>query len=190
MKEENLAPLTELFNTIYRTGIIPTDWLTSTFITLPKKPNAKWCSDHRTISLMSHTLKMFLKIIHNRICMKLEEELSDTQFGFRDALGTREALFAYNVSVQRCLDVNQPVYACFLDYNKAFDKVRHDRLIEILTKKNLDTRDVRIINNLYYNQTAVVRDGTLTSDEIEIKRGVRQGCVLSPCSSTSTQKRS
>lgn len=180
VEEENLVPITELFNTIYSTGIIPTDWLSSKFITLPKKPNAKQCSDHRTISLMSHTLKIFLKIIHNRIRKKLEDELGDTQFGFRDALGTREALFAFNVLMQRCMDANQPVHVCFLDYNKAFDKVRHDRLIEILMRKNLDSRDVRIINNLYFNQTAIIEEETETSEEIEIKRGVRQGCVLSP----------
>lgn len=61
---------------------------------------------------MSHTLKFFLKVIHKRINKKLEENISNTQFGFRNGFGTREALFAYNVIVQRCLDVNQDAYAC------------------------------------------------------------------------------
>ena len=75
---------------------------------------------------MSHTLKLFLKVIHNRIYRKLDSNISDCQFGFRNGVGTREALFAVNVLTQRCLDVNKDVYACLVDYEKAFDRVRHD----------------------------------------------------------------
>mgnify|MGYP006948253471 CR=1 FL=1 len=85
---------------MYNTGIIPNEWLVSTFITLPQNKNDKHCYDYRTISLISHTLKIQLKVIHNRIFRK-----GDMQFGFRK--GTREALFALNVLTQRCLEVNQ-----------------------------------------------------------------------------------
>lgn len=143
--EDQIGIFVELYNTIYNTGIIPREWLRSTFITLPKKIKAKECSDHRTISLMSHALKIFLKIIHQRIFRKLEQDISETQFGFRNAIGTREALFAFNVLTQRCMDVNQPMYVCFLDYNKAFDKVRHNFLIQLLKTKNIDMKDIRIL---------------------------------------------
>lgn len=78
------------------------------------------------------------------------------------------------------MDENQTLYVCFLDYNKAFDKIRHDRLIQLLQNTNLDTKDIRIITELYYNQKATMKIGNEFSDEIEIRRGVRQGCVLSP----------
>ncbi|XP_030765770.1 uncharacterized protein LOC115889834 [Sitophilus oryzae] len=147
IEEQDLGAITSLFNKIYETGMmIPREWLQSTFVTIPKKHNAKKCEEHRTISLMSHTLKIFLKVIHRRIYRKLEEDIADTQFGFRNGFSTREALFAYNVLMQRCLDVNQNVYVCFIDYNKAFDKVRHKQLIEALEQKNLDT-DKRYTNN-------------------------------------------
>jgi len=96
------CPVTILFNKIYETGIIPEEWCRSTFVAIPKKQNAKKCEDHRTISLMSHT-KIFLKVIHRRIYKKLEENIADTQFGFRNGSGTREALFAYNFLMQRYL---------------------------------------------------------------------------------------
>ncbi|XP_060527642.1 uncharacterized protein LOC132702840 [Cylas formicarius] len=105
----NIHLLTHLFNSVYKTGILPKEWLQSTFITIPKKTNARQCSDHRTISLMCHILKVLLKINHRRIYKKLEIDIEDTQFGFRNGLGTREALFAFNVLTQRCLDVNQDV---------------------------------------------------------------------------------
>lgn len=102
LEDEGVDLLVDLFNTIYKTGNIPEQWLTSTFITLPKKKNVNHCSDYRTIALMSHTLKLFLKIIPKRICTKLEKEISESQFGFRQGMGTREALCGINILIQRC----------------------------------------------------------------------------------------
>lgn len=151
------------------------------FCAYPEKAKCKGeCSEYRTIALMSHTLKLFLKVIHKRIYGKLEEDISSTQFGFRAGLGTREALFGVGVLFQRCLYVNQDVFACFIDFEKAFDRVRHDRLVQILLERNIDVRDVRIISNLYWGQKASVRVGDQLAKEVEIRRGVRQGCILSP----------
>lgn len=178
--DNSIGVIVDLFNTIYETGIIPKQWLQSIFVTLPEKPNAKRCSEYRTIALMSHTLKVLLRVIHNRIFRKLDAEISDNQVGFRKGMGTREALFGVNMLMQRCLDVNQNIYMCFIDFEKAFDRVQHQKLIEILKQKNIDGRDIRLIANLYWSQKAKIKIEDQTSDEMEIKRGVRQGCVLSP----------
>ena len=183
LKELNEAAakmLKDLFNAIYDAGHMPQDWVQSTFVTLPKSNSAKRCEDYRTISLMSHVLKIFLKIIHNRIYKKCEENISETQFGFRKGLGTRDALFALQILVQRCWDVNKDVYLCFIDYEKAFDRVQHSKLIEILKNTGIDSKDLRIITNLYWNQTANVKIEGAFTDTVKIMRGVRQGCVLSP----------
>lgn len=129
---------------------------------------------------MSHILKVFLKIIHERICPKIEHDISETQFGFRNGFGTREALFCLNVIIQRARDVNCDVFICFVDFEKAFDKVNHNKLIEILHQSSLDDKDIRIITNLYWQQKALVRVENKESEEFWIKQGVRQGCVLSP----------
>lgn len=71
---EGLQKLTQIFNTFYDTSRIPDDWLKSTFIALSKKPNSSYCDDHRIISLMSHALKTFLRIIHTRIYKRCEEK--------------------------------------------------------------------------------------------------------------------
>ena len=180
MEENGLNIIVKLFNNIYNTGAIPRDWLKSTFITIPKKSKPKKCEEYRTISLMSHVLKLFLKIIHERIYRKLEERIGQSQFGFVSGLGTREALFSVQVLVQRCRDVNVDVHLCFIDFEKAFDKIKHQKLLDILLNTGMDDKDIRIIANLYWMQSARVRvDGELT-DEVAILRGVRQGCVLSP----------
>lgn len=180
INENNLNIVLDLFNKIYDSGQIPSDWLKSTFITLPKKANSKKCSEYRLISLMSHTLKVFLRVIHSRIRTKLEQSIGNTQFGFRCGYGTREPLFAMQVLIQKCLDQQKDVYACFIDYEKAFDTVNHDKLIELLRLSGLDTKDIQIIKNLYWNQTAHIQYGDMKGRDIDIARGVRQGCVLSP----------
>ena len=148
----------------------------STFIPLPKKANATKCSDHRIISLMSHILKAFLNIIQTRIYRRLDEKISDKQFGFRKGFGTREALFSIQVLIQRAQDVNADV----IDFEKAFDKVQHGRLISILRESRIDDRDTYIISKLYLQQRAIVRVENETSEEFNIRRGVRQGSILSP----------
>lgn len=172
--------LLSLFNKIYESGVIPTDWIKSTFVMIPKKGNSRKCSDYRTISLMSHVLKIFLRIIHSRVYAKIEEQISETQFGFRNNLGTREALFCIQVLVQRCRDVDHPVFMCFIDFEKAFDRVKHDKLVAILREVGIDDKDLQIIRNLYWNQQASVKIGKNTSETIAIRRGVRQGCIMSP----------
>jgi len=63
-------------------------------------------------------------------------------------------LFAVQVLVQRCRDVNCDVYMCFLDYTNAFDRCQHGKMIEMLTDIGLDGKDIRIIANLYWGQKA------------------------------------
>uniref|UniRef100_A0A8D8VL77 Craniofacial development protein 2 n=2 Tax=Cacopsylla melanoneura TaxID=428564 RepID=A0A8D8VL77_9HEMI len=172
--------LTVIFNVIYNSGEIPKDWLKSEFIILPKKQGARKCGDYRTISLMSHLLKLFLKIMHRRLYRICEEHVSPTQFGFMKGLGTRDALFSIHVLFQRCRDMNCNIYACFIDYQKAFDRVKHNKMIEILQDSGIDGKDLRIIKNLYWNQSAVVKVNQEKTEEVKILRGVRQGCILSP----------
>lgn len=180
MGDKATSLLTKLYNSIYETGIIPNEWLQSTFITLPKKPKARKCKDYRTISLMSHTLKVFLRIIYHRIRAKCEDHLSNSQFGFRKGLGTREAILSLVVMAERCLDMRKDLYVCFVDYEKAFDRIKHEKIIEELNRIGLDGKDIRIIRNLYWQQTAAVQVENEKTETIDIKRGVRQGCVLSP----------
>lgn len=70
--------------------------------------------------------------------------------GFRNGLGTREALFGINISVQRARYVNREVDACFIDFQKAFDRVNHKKPIQILRNSRLDAKDFGITSNSYW----------------------------------------
>lgn len=180
MNDEGIAALQNIFNKIYDTGLYPAQWLISTFIPLPKKNSAKKCEEHRLISLLSHTLKLFLKIIYQRIFQrKCEGTIGDSQFDFREDLGTREAIVATQVLVQNCYDQRKNICLCFIDYEKAFDRVQHHKLISILREMDIDQKDIRCIENLYWNQTAQIKVDGEVLNTVKICRGVRQGYVLS-----------
>ena len=169
--EQNIKIISKLFNNIYETGHIPEDWLRSTFITLPKSKNAKTCKDYRLISLMSHFLKLFLRILHTRLYKKCEEASGNCQFGFENGFETREAIFSIQTLVQSCQDQKKDVFMCFIDYEKAFDNVKHDLLILYLKDLDLDSKDIRLISNMYWHQKADIRLNNLsTTEQFDIKK--------------------
>ena len=170
-----------ILNRIYDEGTLPEDFKTLSFVPIPKKNTSQSCEEYRTIALMSHTLKLLLSIVNMRIEQKLDTNLSETQFGFVAKRGTRDAIALLKIIIQRALNVNREIITCFVDYEKAFDRVNHKYLIAILQKYNIDDKDIKIIKNLYEEQTANVKiDGEYSKRRCNIKRGVRQGCPLSP----------
>ena len=180
LDESSIDIITELCNIIYNSGYIPTEMEQSSFITLPKKSKAQKSTEFRTISLMSHITKLLLKIIQQRIATRIDQEISELQSGFRKGSGTREGIFKLRTICERTIAMQKDVYICFIDYTKAFDRVNHTKMIECLSVIGVDDKDLQIITKLYWEQTAVVRTDNVISKEFKIKKGVRQGCVLSP----------
>lgn len=111
---------------------------------------------------------------------KLKPEIGKEQCGFMEDTGTRNAIFMLRMLSERAIGMQREVYVCFIDYTKAFDKVRHEDLMDILQDLDIDGKDIRLIRNLYWEQTACMRVDNQYSDSTQIKRGVRQGCVFSP----------
>ena len=92
--------------------------------------------------------------------------------------GTIEAITALKTVCSSKLDLGQALFIGFIDFEKAFDRVHHKKLLEILEKKQIGSKCLRVIRNLYATQTAHTRQDSATT--ISITRGVRQGCILSP----------
>lgn len=125
LDNDSLILLTDMINSIYKTGIIPSDFLLSTFITLPKVNKAKNCSQFRTISLISHTSKILLQVIKQRISPIIEEHLNETQMGFRAGKGCHDAI---TVLIEKNIQKDNDVFLSFIDCEKAFDNVNHRNL--------------------------------------------------------------
>ena len=81
---------------------------------------------------------------------------------------------------ERSVEIQKDLYVAYIDYEKAFDGVKHTELFKGLSKYGIDGKDLRIIRNLYWEQLTTIRVGKKHSSWISMKRGVVQGCVLSP----------
>ena len=113
--------MTEIINEIYDSGTIPEDLSKSIFIALPKKPYETGCELHRTISLMSHVIKMILRIIMWRARKNIKPEIGKEQYGFMKDAGTRNAIFTLRMICERSIEMQKDIYLCFIDYTKACD---------------------------------------------------------------------
>ena len=81
---------------------------------------------------------------------------------------------------ERSLEHDNDIFSCFVDFEKAFDRVNWIKILEILKSIGIDWRDRKLVMNLYLQQRAVVKVMQEFTEESEIGRGVRQGCCLSP----------
>ncbi|VVC29974.1 Endonuclease/exonuclease/phosphatase,Reverse transcriptase domain [Cinara cedri] len=109
----------------------------------------------------------------------VEKELSNDQFGFRRNKGTREAILSLRLLIEKQIEFNKDTFIAFIDLEKAFDKVPWKGLFYTLEGIGADYKDRRIIYNLYKDQSAIIKVTDKTETAI-IRKGVRQGCPLSP----------
>ena len=119
-----------------------------------------------------------LKIPQARFQQYVSRELPDVQSGFRKRKGTRDQIANIHWIIEKAEESQENIYFCFIDYAKAFDCVDHNKLGKIL--KEMGIPDY-LLRNLYASQEATVRTGHGTTDWFQIRKGVRQGCILSPC---------
>ena len=151
------------------------------FIPIPKKGNAKECSNYRTIALISHTSKVMLKILQASLQHYVNLELPDVQAGFRKGRGTRDQIVSIHWIIEKAREFQKNIYFCFIDYTKAFDCVDHNKLWKILKEMGIPDHLTCLPQNLYAGQEATVRTGHGITDLFKIGRWVHKGCILSPC---------
>ena len=154
-------------------------WKRSVFIPIPKKGNAKECSNYRTIALISHASKVIFKILQTRLQQYVNYELPDVQAGFRKGRGTRDQIANICWIIKKAREFQKNIYFCFIDYAKAFVWITINW--KILQEMGIADHLTCLLRNLYAGQKATVRTGHETTDWFQIGKGVRQGCILSPC---------
>ena len=136
----------------------PQDWKRAVFIPIPKKGNAKECSNYCTITLISHASKVMLKILQDRLQQfsGFNRELPDVQAGFRKGRGTRDQIANIRWIIEKAREFKKNIF-CFTDYAKAFDCVDHNKLRKILQEMGIPDHLTCLLRNLYAGQEATVR---------------------------------
>ena len=140
LKGDAVKVLHSICQQIWITQKCPRGWKRSVFIPIPKKGNAKECSNYRTITLISHTSKVMLKILQARLQQYVNYELPDVETGFSKGRGTRDQTANIHWIIKKAREFQKNIYFCFIDYAKAFDCVDHNKLWKILKEMGMNTR--------------------------------------------------
>ena len=111
----------------------------------------------------------------------MNRELPDVQARLRKGSGTRDQIANIQWIIEKAREFQKNIYFCFIDDAKAFDCVDHNKLWNILKEMGIPDPLTCPLRNLYADQEATVRTGHGTTDWFQIGKGVRQGCILSPC---------
>ena len=144
---------------IWKTQQWPQDQKRSAFIPIPKKGNAKECSNYHTIALISNASNVMLKILQARLQLYVNHELPDVQAGFRKGRGARDRIACILWIIKKAREFQKNVYFCFIDYAKAFDYVDHNKLWKILKEMGIQDHLTCLLRSLYAGQEATVRTG-------------------------------
>uniref|UniRef100_K7E252 RNA-directed DNA polymerase n=1 Tax=Monodelphis domestica TaxID=13616 RepID=K7E252_MONDO len=139
------------------------------------------CDNYRGISLLSTAGKILARIILNRLLSSVSEQnLPESQCGFRPDCSTIDMVFTVRQMQEKCLEQNLSLYIVFIDLTKAFDTVNREPLWVILSKLSCPAKSVKLIQLFHVDMTGEVLSGRETSNRFNISNGVKQGCVLDP----------
>ena len=148
LKDDAVKALHSICQQIWKTQQWPQDWKRSVFISIPKKGNAKECSNYHLIALIPHASKVMLKILQARLQQYVYCELPDVQVGFRKGRGTRDQIAKMRWIIEKARQLQKNIYFCFIDYVKAFDCVDHNKLWKILKEMGIPDHLTCLLRNL------------------------------------------
>lgn len=178
--EELTNYITNICQKIWERKEWPKEWTQSLIIPLPKKGNSRQCQNHRTISLISHTSKIMLRIILNRLKREAEQHLAEEQAGFRAKRSTVEQIFNCRILMEKHLQHQRDLFHNFIDFKKAFDRVWHEGLWQVLRDFGIEEGLILALEALYKTSRSAVLLNNEIGEYFETTVGVRQGCLLSP----------
>jgi len=174
-----------LFSTLqllWRTGRIPKVWASAHVVPIPKKGDLCDMDNYRGISLIATVIKLLCVVLTDRLMEGAERrgDLRREQAGFRrgeECVGQACALYEI---IRRRIIKGKGVYACFVDFRKAYDTVPHGALFHRLHSLGIRGRALRFIQGLYSVSSMQVRLPGRVGPKVRVQRGVRQGCPMSP----------
>ena len=145
-----------------------------------KKGDRKQCTNYRGISLLSLPRKVYAKCLERKCREIVESKLEDGQCGFRPGRSTTDQIFTLKQIFEKSWEYDKDLFACFVDLEKAYDRVPRDKLWKVLQEYGVDGQLLRAIKSFYCRPEVCVRVNGKQSKPFHVGVGLRQGCVLSP----------
>ena len=156
---------------------MPEEWRDSILIPIFKnKGDVQSCSNSRGIQLISHSMKLWERVVERRL--RSELTFSEQQYGFMPGKSTTDALFALRVLMEKYREGQKELHCVFVDLEKAYDKVLREAVWYCMRKSGLAEKYVRILQDMYDDSITAVRCAVGVTEGFEVKVGLHQGSAL------------
>jgi len=180
LDEENLEDIRTILNQWWKEEDWPEEMDQARVAAIYKKGDPEAPGNYRPISLLNTLIKLMLAILKKRIESKVENQIGNNQFGFRKGKSTTQAIYIARRIQEFAERAGLRGQMIFLDWEKAFDKIEQEWMLKALESFGLEEKHLRLIKRLYANPTFFVEVEGTKSEWKRQKRGIRQGCPLSP----------
>ena len=169
-----------IFREIWESEMIPEAWKTGLIVKLSKKGDLGECNNWRGVTLLPITSKVLSKIIHTRLAGTLDEYIMQKQAGFRPGRSCSDHIFTLRQILEQSKEWNAPLYANFIDFEKAFDSIHRDSLWKILRHYGIPPKLVNVIKMLYSDFKPQVICNTALTDHFSVTTGVSRDVFPPP----------
>ncbi|KAK3505809.1 hypothetical protein QTP70_003996, partial [Hemibagrus guttatus] len=171
--------LANLFNRVLESERMPEEWRRSVLVPIFKnKGDVQSCSNYRGIKLMSHTMKVWERVVEARL--RKVVEICEQQYGFMPRKSTTDAIFALRILMEKYRDGQKELHCVFVDLEKAYDRVPREELWYCMRKSGVAEKYVRVVQDMYERSRTVVRCAVGQTEEFNVEVGLHQGSALSP----------
>ncbi|KAK3570575.1 hypothetical protein QTP86_022521 [Hemibagrus guttatus] len=171
--------LANLFNRVLESERMPEEWRRSVLVPIFKnKGDVQSCSNYRGIKLMSHTMKVWERVVEARL--RKVVDICEQQYGFMPRKSTTDAIFALRILMEKYRDGQRELHCVFVDLEKAYDRVPREELWYCMRKSGVAEKYVRVVQDMYERSRTVVRCAVGQTEEFKVKVGLHQGSALSP----------
>ncbi|KAK3567223.1 hypothetical protein QTP86_014414, partial [Hemibagrus guttatus] len=171
--------LANLFNRVLESERMPEEWRRSVLVPIFKnKGDLQSCSNYRGIKLMSHTMKVWERVVEARL--RKVVEICEQQYGFMPRKSTTDAIFALRILLEKYRDGQRELHCVFVDLEKAYDRVPREELWYCMRKSGVAEKYVRVVQDMYERSRTVVRCAVGQTEEFNVEVGLHQGSALSP----------
>ncbi|KAK3557836.1 hypothetical protein QTP86_003178 [Hemibagrus guttatus] len=171
--------LTSLFNRVLESERMPEEWRRSVLVPIFKnKGDVQSCSNYRGIKLMSHTMKLWERVVE--ASFRKLVEICEQQYGFMPRKSTTDAIFALRILMEKYRDGQKELHCVFVDLEKAYDRVPREELWYCMRKSGVAEKYVRVVQDMYERSRTMVRCAVGQTEEFKVEVGLHQGPALSP----------